>query len=77
MTVDNTRGITLTARMVVARHTLKNLITQIKEIEGDAQADVNAKLSQIKKIKEEITKVGMEIDSIKREIRLLNSYSVN
>ncbi len=77
MTTDNTRGITLTARMVVARHTLKNLISQIKEIEGDVQADVNAKLSQIKKIKEEITKVGMEIDSIKREIRLLNSYNVN
>lgn len=77
MTTGNTRGIDLTARMVVARHTLKNLISQIKEIEGDAQADVNVKLSQIKKIKEEITKVGMEIDSIKKEIKLLNSYSVN
>lgn len=74
---DNTRGITLTARMVVAKHTLKNLLSQIKEIESDAQTDINAKLSQIKKIKEEITKVGMEIDSIKREIRLLNSYNVN
>jgi peptidoglycan hydrolase CwlO-like protein len=71
------RRISLNARVVVAKHTLRNLIGQIKEIEGNAQTDVNVKLSQIKKIKEEITKVGMEIDSIKREITLLNTYNVN
>jgi len=71
------RRITLNARVVVAKHTLRNLIGQIKEIEADGQADVNVKLSQIKKIKDEITKVGMEIDSIKREITLLNTYNVN
>ncbi len=71
------RRISLNARVVVAKHTLRNLLGQIKEIESDTKADVNVKLFQIKKIREEITKVGMEIDSIKREITLLNTYNVN
>ena len=71
------RRITLNARVVVARHVLHNLLSQIKEIEADANTDVNTKLSKIKKIKDEITKVGTEIDSIKREITLLNTYNVN
>jgi type I restriction-modification system DNA methylase subunit len=71
------RRISLNARVVVAKHTLRNLLGQIKEIEEDTQTDVTVKLSQIKKIKEEITKVGTEIDSIKREITLLNTYNVN
>ncbi len=71
------RRISLNARVVVAKHTLRNLLDQIKEIEADTEADVNVKLFQIKKIKEQITKVGMEIDSIKREITLLNTYNVN
>jgi peptidoglycan hydrolase CwlO-like protein len=71
------RRITLNARVVVARHVLHSLLAQIKEIEADANTDVNTKLSKIKKIKDEITKVGTEIDSIKREITLLNTYNVN
>lgn len=76
--MDNSiRGITLTARMVTAKYTLKNLLNQIKEIEDDAQVDANIKLSQIKKIKDEMTKVSVEIDSIKREIKLLRDHSIN
>lgn len=71
------RKISLNARLVVAKHTVQNLLQQIKQIESDVQTDVNEKLSQIKKIKEEIAKVGTEIDSIKKEITLLNAYSVN
>lgn len=37
----------------------------------------NEKLTEIKKIKEEITKVGTEIDSIKQEITLLSAYNIN
>lgn len=77
MSSADTRRITLNARLVVAKHTALNLLTQIKEIESDAQASDNEKLSRIKKIKEEILKVGTEIDSIKREITLLNTYNVN
>jgi hypothetical protein len=75
--ISATRRITLNARLVVARHTVQNLLQQIKEIEGNAQAGNNEKLSQIKMIREEITKVGTKIDSIKKEITLLNAYSVN
>lgn len=75
--MSTARRISLNARVVVARHTLYNLLGQIKEIESDSEADVNDKLSKIKKIKEEMVKVGTEIDSIKREITLLNTYNVN
>jgi len=77
MVTNDARRITLNARLVVAKHTVQNLLQQIKEIEGNAQTDVNEKLSQIKNIREEITKVGTEIDNIKKEITLLNAYSVN
>lgn len=77
MVTNEARRITLNARLVVAKHTVQNLLQQIKEIESNVQTDVNEKLSQIKKIREEITKVGTEIDSIKKEITLLNAYSVN
>ena len=75
--MSDSRKITLNAKLVVAKHTVQSLLSQIKQIEGDTQTDVNEKLSQIKKIKEEIIKVGTEIDSIKREIKLLDDYSVN
>lgn len=77
MSGADSRRITLNARLVVAKHTVQGLLLQIKEIERDVQTDANEKLSQIKKIKDEITKVGTEIDSIKKEITLLNAYSVN
>lgn len=77
MSANDVRRITLNARLVVAKHTVQNLLQQIKEIEGNAQTDVNEKLSQIKMIRDEITKVGTEIDNIKKEITLLNAYSVN
>jgi hypothetical protein len=68
---------TLNARLLIANHTLKVLLSQISQIEADQKMSSNEKLSQIKKIREEITKVGTEIDSIKREFTLLNSYSIN
>lgn len=77
MSANDVRRITLNARLVVAKHTVQNLLQQIKEIEGNTQTDVNEKLSQIKMIRDEITKVGTEIDNIKKEITLLNAYSVN
>jgi hypothetical protein len=74
---DVARRTTLQARLVVATHTVRSLIFQIKDIENNAQASDNEKLSQIKKIREEIAKVGTEIDSIKKEFIILNSYSLN
>ncbi len=67
----------LSTRMLVAAHTARNLIEQIKKIEEDIQVPAIEKLSQIKKIREEITKVGAEIDDIKKSIMLLNTHNVN
>lgn len=77
MATDIARNTSLMARLLIATHTVRNLLLQIRQIEADAQTHPNEKLSQIKKIKTEIDKVGMEIDSIKREITLLHTYNVN
>jgi len=65
------------ARLTVATHTVRDLLQEINKIEADVQTDVNEKLSQIKKIREQITKVGTEIDSISKEITLINAHSLN
>ncbi len=67
----------LETRLVVAKETVRSLLFRIQEIEGSVQLGENEKLSEIKKIKEEMIKVGMEIDNIKKEITLLNTYHVN
>jgi type I restriction-modification system DNA methylase subunit len=71
------RRIQLSANMMVCNYTVRNLLSKIAALEANAQVPVEEKLSEIKKIKDEITKVGTEIDSIKKEITLLNSYNLN
>lgn len=71
------RRISLNAKLVVCSHTVKSLMVQISEIEADAQLPANEKLSKIKIIREELSKVGTEIDTCKKEITLLNTYNVN
>jgi len=68
---------TLETRLVVAKETVRSLLFRIHEIEMSAQLSDNEKLSKIKIIKDEMIKVGTEIDNIKKEINFLNSYSVN
>lgn len=65
------------AKLLIATHTVRDLISKIKEIEVNEIMPSNEKLTEIKKIKEEITKVGTEIDSIKQEITLLSAYNIN
>jgi septal ring factor EnvC (AmiA/AmiB activator) len=77
MTIDIARHTALTAKLLVATHVVRDLISQIRKIEADQQTSLNEKLSQIKKIREEIEKVGTEIDNIKRELKLLHTYNVN
>jgi hypothetical protein len=67
----------LATRLFAATHSIHSLISRIKEIEEDILTPPIEKISQIKKIRQEMTKVGMEIDSIKAEITLLNRYNVN
>lgn len=65
------------AKLLIAIHIVRDLISKIKEIEAAIETPPNEKLSEIKKIREEITKVGTEIDSIKQEITLLGAYNIN
>ena len=67
----------LAAKMMTCSWTLRELLTRIGELENDKELSMNEKMVQIKIIKDEITKVGTEIASIKKEITLLNAYSVN
>lgn len=67
----------LGARLSIAISTIKMLMQKIREIETDMQTPAIQKLSEIKKIKKELSKVGEEIDNIKEEIKLLNAYRVN
>lgn len=55
---------------------LKDLLTQIQMVEKDIDGDLEERLSKIKKIKEEITKVGTEIDNAKKELTLVD-YNIN
>lgn len=67
----------LHARMIIARETLRSLRLQIQQIETSTQTPTNEKVLEITKIQSEISKVGMEIDSIKKEITIMNSYRLN
>ena len=75
--MNESRRAQLSANMLACSYTVKKLLMRIAEIEGDTETSLDDRLSQIKKIKDEITKVGTEIDSIKKEITLLNAYNVN
>lgn len=75
--MNESRRALLSANMLACRYTVKKLLISIVELEKDAEAPLETKIAEIKKIKDEITKVGTEIDSIKKEITLLNAYNVN
>lgn len=68
---------TLINRLVVANHTVKVLLRKLDDIEKNTQAPVSEKTAQIKKIRDEMTKVAGEIDNINKEIKLLRSYHIN
>jgi hypothetical protein len=71
------RRVQLSANMLACSYTVRNLLDKIHALEADDETSLEDKFSQIKKIREEMTKVGAEIDSIKKEITLLNTYNVN
>lgn len=67
----------LAAKMMVCSQIMRELITRIADLENDTQLSNEEKFEQIKNIKLEISKVGTEIDSIKKEITLIRDYSIN
>jgi len=70
-------SLALTNKFTSCKWELKHLLGQVKEIEKDKYANENDSLVKIKIIREQITKVGMEIDSIKKEIMMLSSRNTN
>ena len=67
----------LSAKMLICNYIVRDLLNKISEIEEDTEATITEKISKMKKIRDEITKVGTEIDNLKKEINLLNTYRVN
>lgn len=71
------KRIDLQTQLMLAKANIKDLLRQIDGVEKDLDSSMSEKLAKIKKIKEEITKVGTEIDNIKREFTLLTTYNIN
>lgn len=67
----------LSNKILSLSYVVKTILEQINKIEDDVQIPIIEKLSQIKKIKQELLKVGTEIDSIKRSITILNTQNIN
>ena len=67
----------LAAKMLVCSYTAKDLLKRINSLEADTQLTNEEKFAQLKTINEDLNKIGQEIDSVKNEIKLLNTYSVN
>ena len=67
----------LKSRLEECSKILKEYLSQLDAIEKDINTPESQRITQIKKIRDEITKVGTEIDSIKKEIMLLKDYSIN
>lgn len=63
--------------MIACEYIVKNLLGRIEVLEVDEKLSTNEKMLQIKIIKEEMTKVGTEIDTLKTEITLLNACNLN
>jgi hypothetical protein len=75
--MSRTSQLYLELKLVEAAGTVRKLLEEIYEIEADTQMPDITKLSRIQKIRAELTKVNVEIDNVKKEITLLNSYRVN
>ena len=67
----------LMIKMLICRYTVQDLLSKLSALEIDDQLSADEKFLQIKNIREEMSKVGTEVDDIKKEITLLNTYSVN
>lgn len=75
--MNDVRRDQLAAKMLVCSYVVRGLLDKIRTLEGATDVPLEEKLSRIKKIRDEMTKVSTEIDSIKKEITLLKSYNVN
>jgi hypothetical protein len=75
--MNEDRQLQLSSDMLVCKYTVKKLLRRIFDLELDTETSSEEKMAEIKKIKDEMMKVGAEIDKVKKEIRLLGNYNVN
>jgi hypothetical protein len=75
--MNDERRTQLSTDMLACRYAVKKLLGRIFDLELDTETSSEEKLSEMKKIKDEMMKVSAEIDKIKKEIKLLGNYNVN
>jgi hypothetical protein len=75
--MNKQRKIELLTQMFVCREIIKDLLLEISALETDKEMSSESKLSEIKKIREQLSKVGTEIDNLKKEIKLLTTCDIN
>lgn len=71
------RKASLGAKLTMCSSTLRFLLCKIDEIENDTKYSIEDRHVKLKIIQEEISKVDVEIDNVKKEIRLLSQYNLN
>ncbi len=67
----------IATKMLACKNTVKTLLDKIKTLETNTQFTTEEKIPKIQKIRQELTKVGTEIDNLKKEINLINAYKIN
>ena len=75
--MNKQRKIDLITRMFMCRQIIKDLLAEISVLEADKEMSSESKLSEIKKIREELSKVGTEIDNLKKELKLITTCDIN
>lgn len=71
------RKAVLSAKLIVYMDTIKLLLCEINEVEHSEHTPIDTRRAKLKIITEEINKVGIEIDNVKKEITIHSNYNVN
>lgn len=69
--------VALHTKLSIAMLIVKSLLRHLNDVEANPQMPEIEKLSEIKKIREELDKIGAEIDTVKNEITLLKTSHIN
>lgn len=67
----------LQAKLIIYKDDIRFLLKRLDDIEQDTQTTNENKLVEVKKIREEMSKISKEIDKIRQDITLLDAHKVN
>lgn len=67
----------LQAKLIIYKDDIRLLLKRLDDIEQDTQTTNENKLAEVKKIREEMSKISKEIDKIRQDITLLDVHKVN